>query len=61
MPSRLAWFYRFVPPRPHRQGPAPTMPSGMITINGNSTLKGRVAADRLTLNGNSLLADPAQP
>jgi len=32
-----------------------TAPSGTVTINGNSTLKGGVIADRLTLNGNSLL------
>ncbi len=30
-------------------------PNGTVTINGNSVLKGGVVADRLTLNGNSLL------
>jgi len=30
-------------------------PDGMVTINGSSILLGEVAADRLTLNGNSLL------
>ena len=30
-------------------------PNGTVTINGHSTLKGGVASDRLTLNGNALL------
>ena len=34
-------------------------PNGTVILNGNSTLTGRVSADSLTLNGNSLLEDPA--
>jgi rhamnogalacturonan endolyase len=33
-------------------------PNGTVTINGNSVLHGTVACDRLTLNGNGLVADP---
>jgi rhamnogalacturonan endolyase len=33
-------------------------PSGTVIVNGNSTLTGNVAADRLTLNGNGILAEP---
>jgi aryl-phospho-beta-D-glucosidase BglC (GH1 family) len=33
-------------------------PGGTVTLNGNATLNGTVAADRLTLNGASLLNDP---
>ncbi len=33
-------------------------PSGTVTINGNSHLTGNVEADRLTLNGNGVLAEP---
>lgn len=34
-----------------------TAPAGTITLNGNATLRGRVAADRLTINGNALLEE----
>lgn len=34
-------------------------PSGSVILNGNVTLRGRVSADRLTINGNALLEDPA--
>jgi len=30
-------------------------PNGTVIINGNSTVSGSVAADRLTINGNGLL------
>ncbi|MEJ1971089.1 MAG: ExeM/NucH family extracellular endonuclease [Lacunisphaera sp.] len=33
-------------------------PSGTITINGASVLTGRIIADRLTVNGSGVLADP---
>ncbi len=33
-------------------------PGGTITINGNTTLHGTTASDRLTINGNGLLAQP---
>jgi hypothetical protein len=33
-------------------------PNGTVTLNGNTTLKGHVTADRLILNGNSLLTGP---
>ncbi len=32
-------------------------PAGMVTINGNATLTGRVASDRLTINGQGLLEE----
>jgi autotransporter-associated beta strand protein len=35
-------------------------PNGSIIINGNATLTGTVSSDRLILNSNSLLAQPAQ-
>jgi rhamnogalacturonan endolyase len=34
-------------------------PNGTITISGNATLHGHVSADRLVLEGNALLDDPA--
>ncbi|MBL9186612.1 MAG: immunoglobulin domain-containing protein [Opitutaceae bacterium] len=34
-------------------------PSGTLTINGNATLTGRVASDRLTINGQGLLEQAA--
>lgn len=33
-------------------------PNGTVTLNGNSELNGTVTADRLTLNGTSMLAEP---
>lgn len=33
-------------------------PNGTVTLNSNATLNGTVVADRLTLNGTSLLNDP---
>jgi autotransporter-associated beta strand protein len=33
-------------------------PNGSVTINGNSTLTGRISADRLIINGNGLLQEP---
>jgi len=36
-----------------------TAPSGTVTINGGSTLTGRIVADRLTINSTGLLVDPA--
>ena len=33
-------------------------PSGTITINSNCVLTGRIIADRLTVNGTGVLADP---
>lgn len=33
-------------------------PNGTVVINGNTTLNGSVVADRLTLNGNSVLNQP---
>ncbi|HTL67167.1 MAG TPA: ExeM/NucH family extracellular endonuclease [Lacunisphaera sp.] len=33
-------------------------PNGAVTINGNCRLTGNVAADRLTINGNGVLAEP---
>lgn len=38
-----------------------TAPSGQVTINGNAQLVGGLVADRLTLNGNSLLRLLAPP
>ena len=35
-------------------------PNGTVTLNGNAVLLGTVTADHLTLNGNSLLDQPAQ-
>jgi autotransporter-associated beta strand protein len=35
-------------------------PNGTVTINGNATLTGGVTADRITLNSNALLDQPAQ-
>jgi rhamnogalacturonan endolyase len=35
-------------------------PSGTVTINGSSTLTGAVAADRLIINGQAVLQDPAE-
>ena len=32
-------------------------PNGTVIINGNSTLHGEVAADRLTINGNGVLTE----
>jgi rhamnogalacturonan endolyase len=34
-------------------------PNGSVILNGNATLTGTVSSDRLTLNGNSLLVQPA--
>ncbi len=34
-------------------------PNGTVIINGGSTLHGRVSADRLTINGNAVLQEPA--
>jgi rhamnogalacturonan endolyase len=34
-------------------------PSGPVIINGNSTIDGEVTADRLIINGNGLLKEPA--
>ncbi len=36
-------------------------PNGTVVINGNSVLTGHVTADRLTLNGNSLLQESDTP
>jgi len=36
-------------------------PRGTITINGRSELHGQVACDRLVINGDGALEDPAQP
>ena len=33
------------------------VPSGTITLNGNANVRGTIAADRLIINGNSLLSD----
>lgn len=35
-------------------------PSGTVTINGQATLRGRVSADRLTINGAGLLTEDGQ-
>jgi hypothetical protein len=36
-----------------------TASSGTVTINSGSTLTGRIIADKLTINGTGVLADPA--
>ncbi|HEX2862364.1 MAG TPA: hypothetical protein VHN79_12020, partial [Lacunisphaera sp.] len=34
-------------------------PAGTVTLNGNAVLKGRVQSDRLIINSNALLEEPA--
>jgi hypothetical protein len=36
-----------------------TAPAGTVTINGGSTVTGRIIADRLTINSTGMLVDPA--